>query len=231
MNRFVFSFVVATILGVSSQAGDKFKDFSLGVDAGTTGIGITAVKKLDLSNDKWGVRIGYHQYSLSYDTTSDNTNYNFDLDLQDFQLMADYHPFRNSFKITFGALYNGTDLKGKIEPNNTTIVIDGTTYSTSQLGYVDTEVDFDNSIAPYLGIGWDTSFYKPNNSWGFTFDIGIAYTGSATVSYTPHYGTAIDDATKAEIEDSLERARISLQNDLDDYKFLPYVSLGFNYKF
>ena len=229
MKKILFSTIVTAVLAVSSQAEINLQDTSVGADIGTTGIGVTAVKKIKGYEDKWGVRVGYHQYSTNYDTTSDNTKYDFDLDLQDFQVMADYHPWNTSFKITFGAMYNGNDLTGKITPSGTTITIDGKSYSINQLGYVDTKVDFDNNIAPYIGIGWDTSFYKPNKSWGFTFNLGVAYTGSAKVSYTPHWGT--DTTNRSEIVDKLEKARVSLQDDLDDYKYLPYISIGFNYKF
>jgi len=231
MKKVLFSSIVIAFLSVNSYAEFNINDTSLGADIGTTGVGITAVKKIKGYNDKWGIRLGYHQYSKNYTTTDDNTDYDFDLDLQDFQIMADYHPWNTAFKITFGALYNGTDLSGNIKPSGTTIVVEGVSYNINQVGSVDTKVDFDNNIAPYLGIGWDTSFYKPHNSWGFTFNLGVAYTGSAKVSYTPHYGSAIDAATKAQLENDLEDARISLQNDLDDYKYLPFISIGFNYKF
>jgi len=231
MKKFLFSTVAVAFLAVNSHAEFNLQDTSVGADIGTTGIGVTAVKKIKGYEDKWGVRVGYHQYSKNYTTTEDQTDYDFDLDLQDFQIMADYHPWNTAFKLTFGVLYNGTDLTGNIKPSGTYIYIEGERYSLDQVGSVDTKVDFDNDIAPYIGIGWDTSFYKPNNSWGFTFNLGVAYTGSAKVSYTPHYGPAIDDDTKAQLESDLEEARISLQDDLDDYKYLPYISIGFNYKF
>jgi len=228
MKKFLFSTVVVASLAVSSQAEVNLKDISLGADIGTTGYGVTAVKKLSGFDDKWGVRVGYHQYSKTYNKTSDNTKYKFDLDLGDIQLMADYHPWNTAFKLTFGAMYNGNELDGKITPNSASqIIIDGTPYTSTDLGGVDVKVDFDNTIAPYVGIGWDTSFYKPNKTWGFTFNLGVAYLGSAKVSYSPKYGSV----SSAIIDAKLEKEKASLQDDLDDFKYLPFISIGFNYKF
>jgi len=229
MKKILFSTVAVAFLAVSSHAELNLTDTSIGADVGTTGIGITAVKKIPGYDNKWGVRVGYHQFSKSYDTTDDNVNYDFDLDLQDFQVMADYHPWNTSFKVTFGAMYNGTEFSGNITPiGGTTYEFNGHTYTTSDIGGVNVDVEYDNDIAPYIGIGWDTSFYKPKNSWGFTFNLGVAYYGSAKVNYTPYIKNA---ALRDKIIKDLEVEKRSLEDDLDDFKYLPYISIGFNYKF
>ena len=228
MKKIILSLGVVSLLAVVSlSAKVDFNDTSIGADIGTTGIGITGVKKLKGYEDKWGVRVGYHQYSKSFNTTDNKADYDFDLELQDFQLMADYHPWNTSFKVTFGALYNGIELDGKITPKGGTITIGGTPYTTAELGGVKTKVEFANNIAPYIGIGWDTSFYKPKNSWGFTFNLGVAYSGSAKVSYSADYGAVQKDV----IDEKLEVEKKSLQDDLDKYKYIPYISIGANYKF
>ncbi len=233
MKKFLSSIVVASFL-VSGLGADESKvdwsNISVGADVGTTGIGITGIKQLK-DYPKWAIRFGAHKYSKNYTTTDNKADYDFDLNLADVQLMADYHPWMSSFKITFGALYNGTDFDGKVTPRGTTYIFNGHTYTTSDIGYVDVDVDFDNSIAPYIGIGWDTSFNKPKKSWGFTFNIGVAYTGSAKATYTPTFGSAVSDATKQKILNDLDAEKKSLQDDLDKYKYLPYISIGFNYKF
>jgi len=230
MKKILSSVVVASCLASSLVADVSQIDWSnssIGADVGTTGIGITGVKQLK-DYPKWGVRVGAHKLSKNYTTTDNKADYDFDLNLADIQLMADYHPWMSSFKVTFGALYNGTDLKGKIKPRGTKFIFNGIEYDTGDLGSVDTKVDFDNTIAPYIGIGWDTSFNKPEKKWGFTFNLGVAYTGSAKVSYTPHIIKNIDED---KLRKDLDKEKASLQDDLDKYKYLPYISIGFNYKF
>ncbi len=236
MKKILSSIVVASFLATVASADVSSIDWSntsLGADVGTTGFGITGVKQLkDYPN--WAVRVGAHKYSKNFTTTDNKADYDFDLKLADVQLMADYHPWMTSFKVTMGALYNGTDFKGKITPRNSNYTFNGVTYSsgvTGKIARVDTKVDFDNSIAPYLGIGWDTSFNKSEKTWGFTFNLGVAYTGNAKVSYNPTYGSAATVADKQEIKNNLDVEKKSLQDDLNKYKYLPYISIGFNYKF
>ena len=233
MKKILFSVIVATLVASNLSADIIKKDsenISLGVDVGTSGIGLTVVKQMD-SYPNWALRAGVHKYSINYTTTDNKADYDFDLNLLDVQLMADYHPWMGSFKITLGALYNGTDLRGTISPRGNTFIFNDITYSTSQVGSVKTSVDFDNPVAPYIGIGWDTSFNKPNNTWGFTFNLGVAYSGSAKVTYTPTFDSSVPDTTKQEIINNLEVEKRSLQNDLDKYEYLPFISIGFNYKF
>ena len=232
MKKILSSVVVAgfiTTAAIADASNIDWSNTSIGADIGTTGIGLTGVKQLG-EYPNWAVRVGAHKLSRNYTTTDNDADYDFDLDLGDFQLMVDYHPWMTSFKVTMGVFYNGTDLKGKVTPRGTTYTFNGHTYTTSDIGYVDVKVDFDNTIAPYVGIGWDTSFNKPEKTWGFTFNIGVAYTGSAKANYTPTFGPLVPANTRQQIIDDLEVEKKSLQDDLDDYKYLPYISIGFNYK-
>ena len=232
MKKILSSVVVASCLasGLFADASQiDWSNTSIGADVGTTGIGVTGVKQLK-DYPKWGVRVGAHKYSKNFTTTDNKADYDFDLKLADVQLMADYHPWMSSFKVTFGALYNGTDFKGKIKPRGGNFTFNGNVYSVNDLGSVDTKVEFDNTIAPYIGIGWDTSFNKPEKTWGFTFNIGVAYTGSAKVSYTKHIKNP-NNIDLTQLDKDLDKEKASLQDDLDKYKYLPYISIGFNYKF
>ena len=225
------SIILIMMFFINIQAkSNEFYNTSLGADIGSTGFGITVVTKLK-EYEKWAIRIASHKLNTNYTTTDDTADYDFDVKLGDIQLMADYHPWNTSFKYTFGALYNNTKFDGKITPNGGNYTFNKHTYSTSEIGRVDTHVEFSNTIAPYIGIGWDTSFYKPDNSWGFSFNLGIIYSGSAKVSYSPAFGSMVADDMKKQIENDLEVQKSSLQDTLDKYKIMPYVSIGFNYKF
>ncbi len=230
MRKIILSIGVLSLLSVGVSANntnDMFEDSSIGIDVGTTGIGGTFVKKIK-KYDKWGIRLGYHKYSKNFTDDVDNVHYDMDLDLEDAQFMLDFHPWCNSFKFTFGTLYNGTDLDGKITPRAGNYQLNGHQYSATDVGYINTKVDFKNDFAPYIGIGWDTSFYKPKKSWGFTFNIGVAYYGKSKVSYDAY----VNNPTIAnDLRNDLEVERKNLEDDINDYKYIPYISIGFNYKF
>jgi hypothetical protein len=235
--------LLSSVLLVSMAQAD-FKEFqnqglAVGAQVGIFGFGLNIKDKM---NDTIGVRAGFDMLSINdYEVTDDKTNtkYNFDLKLQDFMLVGDYHPWKGSFRTTAGVIMNKSSLDGEVTPNLAQeFEFQGTTYSTDDIAKVNTKADFD-PIAPYVGIGWDTSFAK-KKGFGFTFDIGVIFQGSAKVDYSVDYKelvnptateTAIREKLISDINKDLEKEKVSLQDDLDKYEILPYMSIGFNYKF
>jgi hypothetical protein len=258
--------ILSTVLAsnLSAQWGhlQESKNISLGANiGGLAGIGIGANVKYKV-DDRFAVRAGFDIFSVSdVEIEDEDVTYNFDAKVQDLNLLIDWHPWEGSFRTSAGILVNSSDLDGDITPTvangkNIEFTFNGTKYSYSadEVGSIHTVADFD-PIAPYVGIGWDTSFDK-DKGWGFTFDLGVAFTGSMKADYSIKYGEALDidkatagipdgpekDAKIAEIkreqkkiEDELskelDKEMVTLQDELDKYKILPFVSIGFNYKF
>ncbi len=235
--------VAAAMITATAQADGLYMEgVSVGMDAGLLGLGANVKAKVAQSV---GVRAGFQYFHKDgIEEESDNVHYNFDVTLNGMYGYADWHPWKGSFKITGGLLYNNSDVKGLITPaTSQSFEFQGHTYSTNDIARVHTLVDFD-PVAPYLGIGWDTSFDK-KRGFGFTFDLGVAYQGAAKVSYTVDYkeleksgNPAVDQAAEQaraqliqNINHDLEEEKVSLQEELDKYKYLPYISIGFNYKF
>ncbi len=251
--------LASALLATMAQAEMTYEGTSVGVQAAIFGLGATVKGKL---NDNLGVRASFDTFSVDdYEVEDDEVKYNFDLDLKDFMLLGDYHPWEGSFKLSAGMIINNSVLDGTITPNTRDadkIEFDFNNkhyvYSVSEIGAIETKVDFD-PVAPYIGFGWDTSFDK-KSGFGFTFDLGIAYQGAAQATYKIKYGEALDpekatadiedpilkqqaiaeiEARQKEIKDELEKEldkeMISLQDELDKYEWMPYISIGFNYKF
>ncbi len=252
--------VIASALLVSfAQAQIAYQGTSIGTQAAIFGLGLNVKGKV---SENLGVRLGFDTFSINdYEVEDETTKYNFDLKLQDVMLVGDYHPWEGSFKLSAGMIVNSSELDGDITPNTRgadTIEFDFNNkhykYSLSELGSIQTKVDFD-PVAPYVGFGWDTSFDK-KSGLGFTFDLGVAYQGAAQATYKIKYGDAldIDKATadipdgplkdakiqeikqrqqeiKNELEADLDAEMVSLQEELDKYEWIPYISIGFNYKF
>ncbi len=254
MKKLLLSSIVASaITATLSAAGDmpkiELQGNSIGVEAGIYGFGLNYKAKF---NDYIGVRASFDKFKkndieITEDTNGIETNYNFDLDLNDLLFIADYHPWSGNFKFSAGMIINNSNLDGVITPsqkdnNDIEFTFNGHTYSTKKVGSVNTKVDWD-PVAPYVGIGWDTSFDK-NEGWGFTCDLGVAFQGSAKATYSVNYGDQLKDnpddnqiereakaQARQEIKNDLDKEMTTLQDDLDDYKILPYISLGVNYKF
>lgn len=259
--------MITTLIASLAQADIGYQGTSIGAQVGIFGIGGTVKSKI---SDTLALKAGFDTFSINdYEVEDDTTKYNFDLKLQDFTLVGDYHPWAGSFKLSGGLIVNNSTLDGDITPNTRDtdkIEFDFNgvhhSYQLSELGSIQTKVDFD-PVAPYVGFGWDTSFDK-KEGFGFTFDLGVAYQGAAQATYKLKYGEALDvdkqiaketqnipegaqkdiivqrittevKARQKEIEDGikadLDAEMLSLQEELDKYKWMPYIAIGFNYKF
>ncbi len=245
----------AMLLPIASVAS---QNVSVGGQLAIYGVGANAKYKI---NDQFGVRAGFDMFALNdYEIEQDEATFKFDVKLQDFMAVADWHPWGGSFKTSAGLIVNNSNLDGDIIPNiqgNTIeFTFNGTDYSyqTDELGSINVLAEFD-PVAPYIGIGWDTSFDK-KSGFGFTFDFGLAFQGAMQTDYSLRFGEALDieketegmadgpakdliianinskrDQIKNELEAELDKEMVTLQDELDKYKIMPYISIGFNYKF
>lgn len=213
--------IVLLVSLLVSPAVIEAKDFSVNLKAGTLGVGVEGEYSL---NEYFGARLGANYFKYSYDSVKDDINYNFDLGLKTASALVDLHPFKGSFRFSAGAFYN----LNKLDANATssaTYDIGDTTYTGAQVGTLKGNIEF-KKFAPYLGFGWDTSFGK-DSGWGFVFDAGALYQGSAKATLSAD-GPISTDAT---FKQNLAAEERELQNDLDDLKFYPLVALGVSYRF
>jgi len=194
---------------------------SLGVKASTLGLGLEVERSF---SDLISGRIGVNYFTYDYSGTEDDIEYDFDLNLMSLSALLDWHPFKGSFRISVGAIYNGNELDAKAKTSGTYDIGDST-YTGAQLGTLKGKIDFDD-IAPYLGLGWDTSFGK-NKAFGFLFELGVIYQGSPKVDLSAD-GPIASDQT---FQNELAKEENNLQSDLDDFKVYPVIAIGLSYRF
>jgi outer membrane protein W len=254
--KFLGSLVAGVML---LSAASHAENISVGANVGLFGIGGNIKYK---TNNQMGVRVGFDMFKVNdVEIEDDEVKYIFDAKVQDITLLADWHPWKGSFRTSMGLLINNSELDGDITPNSKvgdTIEFDFNgkhyEYKTNELGSIHTTADFD-PVAPYVGIGWDTSFNK-DKGFGFTFDLGIAFQGSMNTDYSLKFGDSLDidketadmpdgpvkeaaiarikskqKEIKDELETELDKEMKTLQDELDKYEIMPYISIGFNYKF
>ena len=243
---YITTSIIASMLFIASPLSAKMLHYntSVGVQGGLLGLGLNIKGKV---SDSFGVRASFEMASANdIEIDAEDLTYNFDVELHDMLFLVDWHPWQGSFKATSGLIVNGTNIEARISPNDSAeFTFNDITYSVKDDGieYVDTKVDFD-PIAPYVGIGWDTSFDK-NRGFGFTFDIGVAFQGAARVEYDVTYaelrktGNEVFDKKLeekreeliTELNSNLKEEKKILDDELDKYQILPYISIGINYKF
>jgi len=196
------------------------QNISMALKASTLGVGLEAEKTF---SDSFGGRIGINYFTYDDNWTKVDIDYNYDLNLLSVSALLDWHPFQGSFRISGGALYNGNDIDMDAK-TATSYQIGGITYNANQIGNLTGTVDF-NDVAPYLGVGWDTTFGK-SKKFGFLLELGAIYQG------TPEVDLSISGpiATQAFLND-LQAEEDSLQEDLDNFEYYPVLAVGFSYRY
>ncbi|MCM8830332.1 MAG: hypothetical protein NC824_04970 [Candidatus Omnitrophica bacterium] len=184
----------------------------IGVKGGTPGAGVEIGFRF---TPNIGTRLGLNYFTYSYDTTQEGIEYDADLTLLSIAGLIDWHPAGGSFRVSGGFLYNGNEVEGKAKGD---LRIGGTDYTDVK---VKAKVDFDD-FAPYVGIGWDTSF-GVERQWGFICDLGIIYHGIPHVTLKAE-GTGIDPA-------DVRKEKKDIEDNIKNYQWYPIITLGLIYRF
>jgi hypothetical protein len=172
-------------------------------------------------NSLFTVGLGINRFSRSASETADDIDYDVDLNLRTVALLANYHPFEGTFRVTAGLMSNGNELVMKAEPQGT-YEIGGTTYTAGEVGRLKATVDF-KTIAPYLGVGWGKS---ASSGFGVTFDVGMLLQGAPNVDMKASGALADAPAFAADLKQEARNA----EEDLESLTVYPVVSLGVNYR-
>ena len=220
----VIDVVVPVVVPVSNTV-----DYALGLKVSTLGVG------LDLSipiNNQFNVRLNLNGASYDDTTNESGVDYTYQLDLLTAGVLVDYYPMSGSeFRVTGGVYYNGNELEmcGQFDGTTGNININGTPYTTADIGKLNGKIDFDE-IAPYIGIGWGNAV--KNSGLSFSVDVGIMYQGEPNVELK---ATALNPLlTVAQtdiINNNIKAEELDLANELDDYKIYPVISVGVTYTF
>ncbi len=212
--------VLIAILLVIPAAGFT-RNNSFGVKISTLGGGLETEVSF---SDSFGGRIGVNYLTSDYTATIDNIEYNFELNLMSASALLDWYPFKGSFRISGGVLYNDNHLDADAKTANT-YEVGGTQYTNFEVGSLTGKIDF-NDITPYFGIGWHIPLGK-GERFGFLADLGVVYQGTPQVNLSSN-GSAADDAT---FQNDLKNEEEELQSKLDGYEYYPVIGIGLSYRF
>lgn len=166
-------------------------------------------------------RVGMSTLDFDIDDEEfDDVEYDLGVDLYGFSALVDWYVFEDSFHLTGGfiSLDNEVDLDAR--PSES-VWIGDTEYTPAQIGTLSGCVDIDG-LAPYFGIGWGNPLTH-DQRWGFTLDLGVAFSDSPDVSLTSSTGLISQLDLSKEIDD--------IEDDLDILQFYPVIYMGFFYRF
>ncbi len=218
----LFMILILTAMAPAARAATG--DIALGARISSLGIGPDLT--IGLSH-QLNIRVAGHWGSYDIDGTSEDIDYECDLELLSGLVSAEWFPLKGrSFHLVAGALFNGNNLeaRGETSPYRS-YTLGGTDYSGTDIGRLQGDIDY-NLIAPYVGLGWGNPVHKDSN-WTFFLDLGVAYQGAADVRLTASGAVASDP----EFQRNLQQEEEDLEDDLDRFNYYPVVALGLTYKF
>ena len=192
---------------------------------GTLGVGVEYAMPYNQNID---FRVGFNKFSYDTSGTESDINYDIDLDLQTFSLIADYKPFDNGFRISGGFMYNQNGINFDGKPTANQFTINDVTYSANDVGSLDGNVDF-NNFAPYLGMGYKSVMTK-SGDWSFTSELGVLFQGDPKTSLNATC-TSNNAALCTQLENDVKQEQSQLEDEIDGFNMYPVFSIGFAYKF
>ena len=237
MERFAIAALMAlacSAISITTGPGRSLAadgSLQLGLHGGTLGLGANAGFSV---SEQLTMRAMINYLELDYEETESGNRYDGDLDLQSFGLVAEWHPFANGFRLTGGAFLNNNEVSATAQDDD--LDIGGTAYDAR----MSARVDFD-SIAPYLGVGFDSGFGEPG--FGFAFDVGVLYQGSPRISGSGSVGNncsfeisrggaaTISNGCPGGLKADLELEHADLEDDIDGFVWYPALSLGVSYRY
>ena len=196
---------------------DQGSKFGVGLGVGTTG---ATVEAKFAPNDLVGLRGSFNFLSINVDEEYDDIDYEGDFDATTFGGFVDVAPFKNGFVLSGGAFVGDKTLDLDATPS-VNVEVGDQVFTPSQIGTLTGEANLE-SFAPYAGIGYD-SFIAGSSDWSFNARAGVMFTGSPKVDLISTNGTlSSSDLLRQELEAEIA----AIEEDADDYKYYPVITLG-----
>jgi hypothetical protein len=221
--------IALTCLAAPAAVLASTPDFGAAVRVGTPGVGLD----LDLGLSRsFGLRVGFAGFNINHSLSTSDVNYDGRLKLRTFTGLLDWYVVRGAFHLTAGVAGNGTRLDVVGRPTQGLYTINGTTYSSTQLGSLSGELKFGNSVAPYVGFGWGNAA-AASGRVHFLLDVGAIYGGAPSVSLTAQCGPAAPPGSALcnQAQSDVASEEQQLRHKADFLRWYPAVSLGVGIRF
>jgi hypothetical protein len=215
------------VAGVAAVNQAHASDVGIYAKVGSSGYGAGLGLKL---TDSLRIRAEYSAFNFdpgdnsSTNIDTDYAEYSMQLDMRYGALLLDWHPFNGTFRITGGAVKNGTEISAK--------AVDGYIFVNNQIYFAPSldlhaKADFPSTV-PYLGVGWgDVAGSKGHFS--FVADVGLLFQGSPDVKLSAN--CAATGANASACQQSVYYEEKRLQDEVDGYRYWPFLSVGVGYRF
>lgn len=230
MKKFIIAGALLSLVGSIAAAQESETPsapggFGIGLKAGTAGAGLDLTRSF---GDKFKLRVGYSTYEYSTELTEEDVDYDADLRLGGFNLLADYHPWAGGFRLSAGGYGVKHRIAGiaKYTGPASTITINDRDYSSSELQDVTMDAKW-KGFRPYLGLGYD-GFNTSKAGLFFTADAGVILSGEPTLRIN---ATCVNPEVCAAAAADIATEEARLRDDISGAKYLPVFQIGLGYRF
>ena len=222
MKTLLIAALAAAVLSATSALAQENGRFAVGAQVGTPGAGLQAQFAL---SPVVVLRGGYDVLNWDRDQTYKGIDYDAKIDFKSPGAFVDVHPFRNGFLISGGAYFGDRKIDLDATPTGN-VNVGGATFTPAQVGTLTGRIDLE-STAPFVGFGYDNTFTR-GGRLGFRVLAGAAFGDSPQVNLDARGGTLSNDPI---FRARLDQEEQEIQSEADDYKILPVVQAGLNFKF
>lgn len=225
--RIVFASAAALALAAAAlpAAAQDAGRWAAGVQAGTTGLGVEG--EFAASN-QLVLRASADFFSYDVDVSSDDVDYEGELELNQGGLFVDWHPGGSSFFVSGGAYFGDRSADVRATAS-APVEIGDVVFTPAEVGELQGEADL-GDVAPFVGVGWNNTFTTAGRV-GFKVLAGAAFGEDPDVSLRRVGGAPLPPATQAELDAQLRNEEEEIESDLEDYNILPILQVGLFYRF
>ena len=224
MRKIRLAFYLAAGLAVAG-APAKAEGIAIGAGAGTLGYGIHVGTEI---NSFLVMRLNGNFGTFTFPnlgtvpTDFGGIDYGIEAQMMSIGLVADFHPLGLSpigsgLVISGGVYYNKNEFE--LTTGNVSVNVGGNAYVNINLV---SNFSFDQSFAPYLGLGYDGTF-QGTFPISFFMSMGVLYQGSPSVTLRDKTGTVAAADLKSEAKE--------IEDGVSNYEFYPVISMGLSFTF
>jgi hypothetical protein len=192
----------------------------VGITGGTLGVGPEVGFR---ASPTIGIRTSASFLNVSRDFDIDDINYNGKAKLESYGAMLDVYPFQGRFRVSGGFRIDKNRVDLAATPTGIVTVGD-LDYTPAEIGTLSGHVKA-KEFVPVATIGYAGGLTK---GLKFGFDAGVMFQGKPEVGNLRTTGTlASNNLFLAE----LEKERVKINRDMEDFRFYPVVQFSLFYAF
>lgn len=232
----------ATTLSVEQTSQSK-SGWAVVPAVSTLGVGGNVVREI---TSKFNARVGVNAFGQDININETEYDYKGNLNLFNVSTLLDVQPFKQSgFRLSAGLIFGNNNIQGTADVSERVadelgeVKIGGQTIDIRDLNIeglasIDTDIEINEGVSPYLGIGGGNAV-KAGKGLGFWWDLGVVFSGSPEATVTSNFSTEIPaelrDEVVAAADEALKDEEKDLNQALDVMGVYPVLSFGLSYQF